>query len=131
MTDCNEAVNTAAYDPEAIAVSAAEMAAVLCPSADRAALDLLCPLYARTVLSRVTTDEDCTGELTAAVAYLAAASAILGGEAEFSSAKVGEISITSGGSGSAALSAALRIEAERLLRPFVSDSGFAFMEVRG
>ena len=119
------------YNEAAIAAAAKNMAAVLCPSAAQDALEIICPLCARSAISRLLPEADCESELTAAVAYLSAATAISGMSDSSTSVKAGELSIATSPAGAAAASAALRMEAERLLRPFVADTGFVFREVRG
>lgn len=83
-------------------------------------------------LGSETSPEDCGDAFLCAAALLAAAGLLAcrtGGDVE--QFTVGEISLRSGSGGSGGGAEILRRQAERLMAPYWTDDGFAFLEVRG
>ncbi len=78
------------------------------------------------------TAEDCASALIPAAAWTALAGFAAGreGGASATSFRAGDVSVTCGGTGSAA-SRSLLEQAERVMAPWLEDGGFAFQGVRG
>lgn len=99
------------------------------PESDWPRLEILCEAAQSELRRRLrpgVTEADCGEALPLAGAFLALAGLEEGGEVERFSA--GDLTIHGGGSGT---SADLRRQAERVMAPWLNDSGFVFRGVRG
>ncbi len=117
------------------------LASLLCAASEQEqdALMLLCEAAEHELMRRLrdgVTAEECEEAFVCAGAWIAASGVLTSracaSSGEVKSFRAGEVSVELSAeerSGSAAVS--LRREAERLMRPYIKDSGFGFFGVQG
>ena len=99
------------------------------------ALEALCQAAEAELARRLrpgVSPEDCGPAFVLACAWLALAGLAAGESAGVEKFTAGSVTIQEGGGADAAeRSAALRLQAETVLGPYLADRGFAFQEVEG
>ena len=103
--------------------------------ADRAALEALCRAAEEEMAARLRTGvgpEDCAGAFTLGCAWLALAGLAAGAAVGVEQFTAGSVTVReAGGADARERAAALRLQAETVLAPYLGDRGFVFRGVEG